>query len=93
MSNGDKKLSISLDPKINSPTFYKYFLIASSEEGLRIDFATANEKKDEITLEVKESIAISADEMLSFAVDIIHELTNYENKYHNGKGLPLPKGE
>ena len=45
MSNSDKKLSISFDPKINSPTLYKYFLITSSEEGLRIDFATSNEKK------------------------------------------------
>ena len=49
-------------------------------------------KKHEISLEVKESIAISADEMLHFAVEIIHGLADYESKYHNGKGLSLPKG-
>ena len=91
MSNSDKKLSISFDPKINSPTLYKYFLITSSEEGLRIDFAKEKEKKHEISLEVKESISISADEMLRFAVEIIHGLADYESKYQNGKGLSFPK--
>lgn len=90
MSN-KKKLSISIDPKVNSPTLYHYFLVTSSEEGLRIDFAMADEKKEEITLNVKESIAISADQMLQFSVEIIRELMNYEEKYHNGKGFSLPK--
>lgn len=88
MSDKEKKFSISIEPKVNSPTFYDYFLVTSSEEGLRIDFASANENRDEINLKVRESIAVSADQMLRFALDIIRELTHYESKYHNGKGLP-----
>lgn len=91
MSGKEKKFSISIDPKVNSPTFYDYFLVRSSEEGLRIDFALANENKDEINLKVRESIAVSADQMLQFAVEVIRELTYYESKYHNGKGIPRPE--
>ena len=91
MSSKEKKFSISVDPKVKSSTFYQYFLVTSTEEGLRIDLAVADEKKDEINLSVKDSIAISADQMLQFTVEIIRELVDYENRYHNGKGFSLPK--
>lgn len=91
MSNKEKKLSISVDPKVKSSTFYHYFLVTSTEDGLRIDLAVADEKKDEINLSVQDSVAISADQMLQFAVEIIRELANYESKYHNGKGFSLPE--
>ena len=85
-----KKISVSIESLSKSSKPYAYFLVQSTEDSLRIDLAEKHEGDDEIEVVVKESIAISADAMLRFTLDIIKELVNYEKKYNNGKGLPEP---
>ena len=85
-----KKISVSIESLPKPPQPYAYFLVQSTKDALRIDLAEKYEENDEIKVIVKESIAISADEMLRFTLDIINELINYEKKYNNGKGLPAP---
>ena len=86
-----KKISVSVDPDVSSPQTYHFFLVQTTEDALRIDLAETEENTDEIKVNVKESISISADAMLKFAFDIVNELITYEEKYHNNKGLSLPE--
>ena len=92
MPNGEKKrISVSIAPELNEPKVYRNFLVHSEEDALRIDLAERTETEDQIEITVKESIAIHADEMLKFALDILNELIEYENKYKNQKGLSIPE--
>lgn len=84
-----KKLSLSIESDITEPTLYHDFLIRSSEDALFIDFAKREESTSEVTIKVKESVAIPADQMKTFMLRILKELIVYEKKYKNGKGFKV----
>lgn len=86
-----KKLSLRVDSNLEKPATYSEFLVRSSEKALYIDFAERRETKDEVSIEVKRSVAIPADKMLDFLARVLSEMISYESKYQNGKGLKLPK--
>ena len=90
-----KKISVSIAPELRERErkTYHVFLVHSEEDSLQIDLAEKIETENQIEVTVKESVAIDADSMLEFALDIVNELIAYENKYKNKKGISIPESD
>lgn len=90
MKKKKKKVLVSLDPDVRPAPVFHQFMITSTEDGMIIDLADSEESEDEIQVNVKRSFVVPANKMRNFTTAILKELILYEEKYHNGYGLPKP---
>ena len=87
MSSEGKKVSVSVDSYAKNVERYKNFLVQPIKEGLRIDFADREDKRDAINVLVRRAICIEAEMMRPFFYDITRAMLSYEEQYKDGKGL------